>query len=95
MASTIRIANLGYSMDDRDLARLFAPHGEVYSATISTSSNQSTGVGFVQMGCDREGEAAIAALNGRSHCGRMLVVCWSKAWSEQDAQRAEAHEPMK
>lgn len=95
MARTIRIGNLGYSMDNRDLARLFAPHGDVNSATVATRSNQSTGVGFVQMECDHEGEAAIAALNGRPHCGRMLAVRWSNPWSEQDAPRADLHEPVK
>jgi len=95
MRKTIQIGNLGFSIDDHDLARLFAPYGAVWSAKVSThfDTGKSTGVGFVDMESD-EGESAIAALHGRSHCGRILSVCWSDGGSGQDAERHEMFGPM-
>jgi RNA recognition motif-containing protein len=68
-------------MDDRALAELFAPHGAVNSAKVSThvSTGQSTGVGFVEMVHDDEGESAIAALHGRANGDGTLSVCWSNS----------------
>jgi RNA recognition motif-containing protein len=79
MSKRIQIGNLGNSLDDRDLAQLFAPHGAVHSAKVSThyTTGRSTGVGFVEMVHDDEGESAIAALHGRRHVGQILSVCWS------------------
>lgn len=96
MYRTIQVGNLGYSMDDRDLARLFTPHGSVHSARVSThsSSGRSTGVGFVQMEFEQDGETAIAALNGRTHCGRVLSVCWSKPWTHQEPIAGDMFGPM-
>lgn len=75
----IQVGNLGYSMDDRDLARLFAPHGVVSLARVSIhrNSRQSTGYGLVAMESVEQSEAAIAALNGTMHCGRVLSLAWS------------------
>lgn len=80
MPKTIQIGNLGYSMDERDLARLFAPHGTVLGASVNThfDTGASTGVGFVQMESDSEAASAIAALDGLEHLGRVLCVCWSR-----------------
>ena len=80
MSKTIQIGNLGEAMDDRALAQLFAPHGAVQSAKISThlDTGQSTGVGFVEMVHDDEGELAIGALHGHRHGEGILSVCWSK-----------------
>lgn len=96
MRKMIQIGNLDYLIDARELARLFAPHGAVYSAKVSThfSTGHSTGVGFVEMETDRAGEAAITALNGLAHRSRILAVCWSKHCSDQDATREEMFGPM-
>ena len=96
MRKTIQIGNLDYFVEDSDLVWLFAPHGAVYSAKVSThfSTGHSTGVGFVEMETDQAGESAIAALNGCTHCGRVLAVCWSKHRSNQDAAREEMFGPM-
>jgi len=79
MSKTIQVGNLGDFMDGRHLARLFAPFGEVYRANVSThfTTGQNTGVGFVEMVNDVEGDSAIAALNGRTNGDRILSVCWS------------------
>ena len=96
MGKTIQIGNLDYLIDDRELASLFAPHGAVRSAKVSThfSTGHSTGAGFVEMESDREGDAAIAALNGRGHRGRLLAVCWSQGRSDRDARNQEMFGPM-
>jgi RNA recognition motif-containing protein len=95
MRKTIQIGNLDYSIDDHELARLFAPHGAVCSAKVSThfSTGHSTGVGFVEMETDQAGESAITALNGRTHRGRILAVCWSKA--RHDRPDAIDHKPQR
>jgi RNA recognition motif-containing protein len=79
MSKRIQIGNLGSSINDRDLARLFAPHGAVQGAKVSThfDTGRSTGVGFVEMEPVDAGQAAIAALHGRIHVGKILSVCWS------------------
>jgi len=86
MSKTIQIGNLGDFMDDRHLARLFAPYGDVHSANMSIhpGTGHNTGVGFVEMVNDEEGESAIAALHGRSHDGRVLSVCWSNRSDDTD-----------
>lgn len=96
MHRTIQIGNLGYSMDDRDLARLFAPYGAVRHATVCThrNSGQSTGVGFVEMESEAEAEVAIGALNGSMHCGRMLSLCFSIRESMPDESADVMFGPM-
>jgi RNA recognition motif-containing protein len=80
MSKRIQVGNLSDSVDDRALAALFAQYGEVRWATVATHSDtgKNTGVGFVEMENDQEGNAAIAALSGREHEGRVLSVCWSR-----------------
>jgi len=96
MRKRIQIGNLDYSIDDHDLARLFAAYGFVRSVTVSshTDSGRSTGVVFVEMGSDKEGEAAIAALNGRMYRGRILWLCRSSESSAPDAIHGEMFGPM-
>jgi RNA recognition motif-containing protein len=91
MHKTIQIGNLGYSVDDHELARLFAPYGAVRSAKVATHSDtdQSTGVGFVEMESNAQAASAIAALNGRVHGDRILCVCWSSARVDQHAMSHE------
>ena len=78
MPHRIQIGNLGDFMDDRQLARLFAPYGPVLRAKVSTfETGENTGVGFVDMANEADGASAIAALHGRLHNDRILSVCWS------------------
>ena len=78
MPKRIQIGNLGDFMDDRQLARLFAPFGAVLRAKLNTfETGENTGVGFVEMANEADGESAIAALHGRLHDDRILSVCWS------------------
>ena len=79
MRRQIQVANLNDSVDDGALAALFEPHGRVNCAAVSRhfDSGNSTGVGFVEMKCEQEGDSAIAALSGHEHLGRTLYVWWN------------------
>jgi superfamily II DNA/RNA helicase len=71
----IFVGNLPWRTTAFDLEGLFAPHGPVESATISTQSNsgRSKGFGFVHMP-PGEGQRAIEAMNGSTLHGRTLRV---------------------
>lgn len=76
MGKKLYVGNLAYSIDDQSLRALFAPHGEVTSATVLTDrdSGRSKGFGFVEMATDAQAQTAIDALHGQSSEGRPLVV---------------------
>jgi len=76
MGRKLYVGNMGYEVSSSDLEQLFAPHGEVRSAEVINDrmTGRSKGFGFVEMGSDQEAQAAIAALNGKEHGGRMLTV---------------------
>lgn len=76
MAVKLYVGNLPYTTTDDDLKELFAPYGNVVSATVITDrdSGRSKGFGFVEMETDEEAKAAIEALNGKDFSGRNLVV---------------------
>ncbi len=96
MTRCIQIGNLPDSVDSLDHQRLFEAHGAVRSAKIArrVETGRSTGVGFVEMESEAGGTAAIAAMNGRTDCGRILAVCWSKPGSTQGARHEEMFGPM-
>jgi cold-inducible RNA-binding protein len=70
------VGNLAYSVTESDLTNLFKEHGQVQSAKIITDrdSGRSKGFGFVEMGSNEEGLAAIEALNGKSIENRQITV---------------------
>ena len=72
----IYIGNLPLELTEEDLRREFTAFGEVLSVTIMNDryigSGQSRGYGFVEMTSKPEGEAAIAALSGKT-LGRMTI----------------------
>ena len=76
MGKKIYVGNLSYNVDNSTLEQLFAQHGTVQSAEIiqDRDTGRSKGFGFVQMGSDKEAQAAISALNGQQHDGRALTV---------------------
>jgi RNA recognition motif-containing protein len=69
------VGNLAYSVTDSDLRDLFSPHGLVEGAAIISdrTTGESKGFGFVEM-ADDDADRAIAALDGKEHCGRALRV---------------------
>ena len=76
MGSKLYVGNLSYDVTSADLNSMFTPHGTVSSADIiqDRDTGRSKGFGFVQMGSDKEAQAAIGALNGQDHGGRALTV---------------------
>tara|TARA_Y100001970_G_C13849090_1_gene658387 strand:- start:51 stop:263 length:213 start_codon:yes stop_codon:yes gene_type:complete len=63
-------------MSEDDLRNTFAEHGDVTSAKIITDkfTGRSRGFGFVEMGSEDAGKAAMENLNGKEINGRQLVV---------------------
>ncbi|PKP23008.1 MAG: RNA-binding protein [Bacteroidetes bacterium HGW-Bacteroidetes-21] len=78
------IGNLDYSIREEQLREMFEEFGEVSSAKVITDkfSGRSKGYGFVEMPNDGEGEAAIAALNGKSIKERALSVTQARPKTE-------------
>ncbi len=76
MGKKLYVGNLSYEVNSSALGELFTAHGTVESAQIITDrdTGQSKGFGFVEMGSEKEAQAAIAALNGQDHGGRALTV---------------------
>jgi RNA recognition motif-containing protein len=70
------VSHLPTVITNRDLEKLFLPHGHVRSAevTMDPVTGKSKGYGFVQMGSEKEVCSAIAALSGREMDGRKLKV---------------------
>lgn len=79
------VGNLPFSTTDNDLREMFAPYGEVESATLVTDrdTGRSRGFGFVEMTNDSEAAAAISALNGKDSGGRPLTVNEAKPRAER------------
>jgi RNA recognition motif-containing protein len=76
MGSKLHVGNVSYATTSSDLEQLFSPIGAVESAEVVSdrATGDSMGFAFVRMGSDEEARAAIAALHGRTHDGRVLTV---------------------
>jgi cold-inducible RNA-binding protein len=72
----IYVGNLSFDMTEEELQQEFASFGEVASVSIPTDrySGRPRGFAFVEMPSVSEGQAAIAALNGKSVKSRTLTV---------------------
>ncbi|MBM3989060.1 MAG: RNA-binding protein, partial [Planctomycetes bacterium] len=70
------VGNLPFSINQSDLAGLFAEFGTVRSAQIilDRETGRPRGFGFVDMETPEQLAAAIAGLNGRPFGGRSLSV---------------------
>jgi RNA recognition motif-containing protein len=73
---SIYIANLSYSVTEKDIVEVFSEYGEVKQVTIPTDRETGRGRGFafVEMGSPAEEEQAITKLNGAEWMGRELKV---------------------
>ncbi len=82
----IFVSSLSFKAKKEDLAQLFAPYGEVTSSRIilNRETRRSKGYGFVEMLNEEEGNAAIAALNGTEHMGRIINVALANNRPEQE-----------
>ena len=76
MAKNLFVGSLPWSVNDEQLAQIFAEAGTVDSARVITErdTGRSKGFGFVEMASAEEADAAIAKLHGSDHGGRNLTV---------------------
>lgn len=77
MATKLFVGSLPYSVDDAQLADLFAACGTVVSAKVildREQNNRSKGFGFVEMSSDDEAKKAIDTMNGKEVDGRTITV---------------------
>ena len=88
----IYVGNLADNVTDEDLRALFAPHGQVASASVVKDrfSDRSRGFGFVEMPSDTEGQTAINALNGKELKGSMVTVNVARPRTDGPAGRGAA-----
>ncbi len=72
----IFVAKLNYSTDSDTLRETFEQFGTVESANVinDRETGRSKGFGFVEMADDKEGQAAISALDGTEIDGNTIVV---------------------
>jgi len=72
----IYVGNLSYDVTEEELRADFASFGKVESIAIPTDkySGRARGFAFVEMPSVSEGQAAIAALNGKTVQDRTLTV---------------------
>ena len=72
----IYVGNLSYNVTEEELRQEFAAFGEVESVSVVTDRNtgRPRGFAFVEMPTKSEGDAAIAAVNGKTLDYRTLVV---------------------
>jgi len=76
MSMKLYVGGLAYSVNDQELEKIFAEHGQVVSAKVITDrdSGQSKGFGFVEMSDLKEAQTAIKELNGKEISGRSIMV---------------------
>jgi len=72
----IYVGNLSYDVTEEELRQEFLAFGEVESVSIITDkySGRPKGFGLIEMASVSEGQAAIAALNGKMLKDRTLNV---------------------
>jgi RNA recognition motif-containing protein len=85
----IYVGNLSYQTTEDDLRNMFEAHGKVDRASVVTDrmSGGSKGFGFVEMPNDKEGTAAINALNEMEMQGRRMMVNVAKPREDRPARR--------
>ena len=72
----IYVGNLSFGATEDSVRSLFESYGTVDRVNVVTDreTGRARGFGFVEMSNDREGEQAIASLNGRELDGRVLNI---------------------
>jgi cold-inducible RNA-binding protein len=82
------VGNLTFETTENDLQDLFEQHGKVTEVALINDrmTGRSRGFGFVTMGDNAEGTAAINALNGKDFNGRALTVNEARAREERPRQ---------
>jgi cold-inducible RNA-binding protein len=81
----IYAGNLSFDMTEEELREEFASFGAVESVSLPTDryTGRPRGFAFIEMPSTSEGQAAIAALNGKTVQDRILVVNVAKPRSNE------------
>jgi RNA recognition motif-containing protein len=76
MNTKIQVANLAVATTESELTALFAPYGNVVSASVAVdrTRNEPRGFGFVTMVTPEGAQAAIQALNGKAFGANTLAA---------------------
>ena len=85
MATRLFVGSLAYSVNDEELAAIFAPVGTVVSAKVivDRDTSRSKGFGFVEMSSEEEAQATIQQFNGKEVSGRALTVNEAKPMTDR------------
>jgi len=83
----IYVGNLPYSLTEDEIKALFGEFGAVTGVTLimDRESGRPKGFGFVEMADEAEGDAAVAALNGKEVGGRTIRVDKAQGKGERPA----------
>ncbi|MBI1191249.1 MAG: RNA-binding protein [Tepidisphaera sp.] len=69
------VGNLSFSTTEQELRELFEPYGVVSASLVmDRETGRPRGFGFVEVSDSQQGNAAIAAVNGKNVGGRDLTV---------------------
>lgn len=69
------VGNLSFSTTEQELRELFEPYGVVSASLVmDRETGRPRGFGFVEVTDSQQGNAAIAAVNGKNVGGRDLTV---------------------
>ena len=77
MGNRLYVGNLPFEMNETELRNLFEADGRsVTQVSIVTDrdTGQPRGFAFVEMGSQKDAEAAISSLNGQDFGGRSIAV---------------------
>ena len=85
MGKKLYVGNLGYSVTNAELAKLFEAIGTVRSAEViqDRDTGRSKGFGFVEMENEADAQTAIQQLHGTENGGRPLTVNEAKPRAER------------
>lgn len=77
MSTRLYVGNLPFEVDEDELRRIFEADGRTVS-DVSIITDRDTGrprgFAFVEMGSQKDAQAAISALNGKEFGGRSIAV---------------------
>ena len=84
----IYVGNLALEVTEAEMRREFLPFGVVVSVKMMNDkyigSGQQRGYSFVEMPSEKEGEAAIAGLNGKALKGRNISLVEARSMSHSE-----------
>ena len=84
----IHLGNLSREVTEEQLREAFLPFGHVVAVRLITDrhSGVSKGFGFVEMGDQAEGQAAIDGLNGKELAGRTMDLSEARPFGKKNSR---------